>query len=62
MIIYYVLDTNADSIGDVLVYPKIIDKKYVNFQLLIDTNYDGEIDQIGEDINGDWKLDSTKDI
>ena len=58
---YYVFDTNNDAKGDVLVYPKIIDK-IINYEWLIDTNYDGKIDQIAEDTNGDWKIDKTKDM
>ena len=34
---YYVLDTNGNSKGDVLVYPKVTDN-VLGFELLIDTN------------------------
>ena len=53
---YYVLDTNGNSKGDVLVYPKVTDN-ILGFELLIDTNHDGEIDQIAEDKNGNWTID-----
>lgn len=62
VIIFYILDTNADAIGDVLVYPKLINKKNMGFQFLIDTNYDGEIDQIANDHNGDWKIDMKQNM
>ena len=58
---YYVLDTNGNSKGDVLVYPKITDN-ILGFELLIDTNHDGEIDQIAEDKNGNWTIDLRKNL
>ena len=58
---YYVLDTNGNSKGDVLVYPKVTDN-VLGFELLIDTNHDGEIDQIAEDKNGNWTIDLRKNL
>ena len=37
-----------DSIGDILVYPKI-EENFISYEWLIDTNYDGFIDQMGYD-------------
>ena len=58
---YYVFDTNEDSIGDILVYPKI-EENFISYEWLIDTNYDGFIDQMGYDEDGDWKTEKTKDM
>ena len=58
---YYVLDTNGNSKGDVLVYPKMTDN-ILGFELLIDTNHDGKIDQIAEDKNGNWTIDLRKNL
>ena len=58
---HYVFDTNEDSIGDILVYPKI-EENFISYEWLIDTNYDGFIDQMGYDQNGDWKIEKTKDM
>ena len=55
------LDTNGNSKGDVLVYPKVTDN-ILGFELLIDTNHDGKIDQIAEDKNGNWSIDLTKNL
>jgi len=58
---YYVFDTNKDAKGDILVYPKI-EANFISYEWLIDTNYDGFIDQMGYDQNGDWKIEKTKDM
>jgi len=58
---YYVLDTNDDSRGDILVYPKI-ENTIISYEWLIDTNYDGQIDQMAVDADGNWKIDKTKDM
>ena len=58
---YYVFDTNNDSKGDILVYPRI-EENLISYEWLIDTNYDGFIDQMGYDQNGDWKVEKTKDM
>ena len=51
---YYIFDTNEDLKGDTQFIQKL-KKKLLAGEWLIDTNYDGFIDQIGYDQNGDWK-------
>ena len=55
---YFRIDKNLNSKFDIIVVPFKGQNNIVSYEWLFDDNEDGKFDAIGEDLNGDWKVEN----
>ena len=58
---YFVVDTNLNEIPDSLIYP-YKNKNNLGYIWFIDNDENGEVDKVGNDFDGDWKVEIISKI